>query len=129
MGYVVITGGKSGLGLELATAFEAAGHQVIVGCRDAAAAPVGEAYELDMADEASIASFTQAVGDRPVSVLINNAGIDARNGTLTRPTPPSDKMTSSHRVWNDEQPMHAIGTWGAHDAPMEQPPRAETRRG
>ena len=31
MGNVVITGGKSGLGLELAKAYEAAGHHVIVG--------------------------------------------------------------------------------------------------
>jgi NAD(P)-dependent dehydrogenase (short-subunit alcohol dehydrogenase family) len=78
MGNVVITGGKSGLGLELAQAYLAAGHQVVVGCRNAAAAPVGEAHELDMADDASIVAFAAAVGDRPVNVLINNAGIDAR---------------------------------------------------
>jgi NAD(P)-dependent dehydrogenase (short-subunit alcohol dehydrogenase family) len=79
MGNVVITGGKSGLGLELARAYEAAGHHVIVGCRNAAVAPVGEAYELDMASESSIAGFAAQLGDRPIDVLINNAGIDARN--------------------------------------------------
>jgi NAD(P)-dependent dehydrogenase (short-subunit alcohol dehydrogenase family) len=79
MGNIVITGGKSGLGLELAKAFDAAGHHVIVGCRNAAAAPVGEAHELDLADVASIDKFVAALGDRPVDVLINNAGIDGRN--------------------------------------------------
>ncbi len=79
MGNVVITGGKSGLGLELAKAYEAAGHHVIVGCRNAAVAPVGEAYELDMASESSIAAFAAHLGDRPIDVLINNAGIDGRN--------------------------------------------------
>jgi NAD(P)-dependent dehydrogenase (short-subunit alcohol dehydrogenase family) len=79
MGNVVITGGKSGLGLELAKAYDAAGHHVIVGCRNAAVAPVGEAHELDLADVASIDQFVAAFGDRPVDVLINNAGIDARN--------------------------------------------------
>jgi NAD(P)-dependent dehydrogenase (short-subunit alcohol dehydrogenase family) len=79
MGNVVITGGKSGLGLELAKAYHAAGHHVVVGCRNAAVAPVGEAYELDMASESSIAAFAAQVGDRPIDVLINNAGIDGRN--------------------------------------------------
>jgi NAD(P)-dependent dehydrogenase (short-subunit alcohol dehydrogenase family) len=79
MGNVVITGGKSGLGLELAKAYEAAGHHVIVGCRNAAVAPVGEAYELDMASESSIDAFAAHLGDRPIDVLINNAGIDGRN--------------------------------------------------
>jgi NAD(P)-dependent dehydrogenase (short-subunit alcohol dehydrogenase family) len=79
MGNVVITGGKSGLGLELAKAYGAAGHHVIVGCRNAAVAPVGEAYELDLADVDSINQFVAALGDRPVDVLINNAGIDGRN--------------------------------------------------
>jgi NAD(P)-dependent dehydrogenase (short-subunit alcohol dehydrogenase family) len=79
VGNIVITGGKSGLGLELAKAYDAAGHHVIVGCRNAAAAPVGEAYELDMASESSIAAFAAQVGDRPIDVLINNAGIDGRN--------------------------------------------------
>jgi NAD(P)-dependent dehydrogenase (short-subunit alcohol dehydrogenase family) len=79
MGNVVITGGKSGLGLELAKAYSAAGHHVIVGCRNAAVAPVGEAYELDMASESSIAGFAAGLGDRPIDLLINNAGIDGRN--------------------------------------------------
>jgi NAD(P)-dependent dehydrogenase (short-subunit alcohol dehydrogenase family) len=79
MGNIVITGGKSGLGLELAKAYEAAGKNVIVGCRNAAVAPVGEAYELDMASETSIAAFAAQLGDRPIDVLINNAGIDGRN--------------------------------------------------
>jgi NAD(P)-dependent dehydrogenase (short-subunit alcohol dehydrogenase family) len=76
---VVITGGNRGLGLELARAYERAGADVVVGCRDPLSAPVGRAHRLDLGDESSIGEFVAFVGDDPVDVLVNNAGIDARS--------------------------------------------------
>ena len=85
---VVITGANRGLGLELARVYAARGDVVIAGCRspDAAlelAAVTPHVRRLDIGDEASIEAFieevTGVVGDGPVDVLINNAGIDARN--------------------------------------------------
>ena len=75
---VVITGGNRGLGLALAKQYAGRGDEVIVGCRDPKAAPIGVAHRLDMGDPGSIEAFASALGDRPVDVLINNAGIDAR---------------------------------------------------
>ncbi len=72
MGNVVITGGKSGLGLELAKAFEAAGNRVIVGCRHAQAAPVGEAYELLLTRE--LAANLRQAGDAKVVNISSQVG-------------------------------------------------------
>ncbi len=80
---VVITGANRGLGLNLAGAYAAGGYEVIGGCRrpDEATklASLGATVlPLDMADPESIAAFSKAVG-RPVDLLFNSAGIDARN--------------------------------------------------
>lgn len=80
---VVITGANRGLGLELARAYRAGGAEVIGGCRNPSAATElgatgAEVIALDTGSGTSIAAFAAAVGDRPVDLLFNNAGIDAR---------------------------------------------------
>ncbi len=85
---VVITGANRGLGLELARAFAGCGDTVIAGCRNPEAADelagvADHLHPLDIADEVSISTFVDAiggdVGDGAVDVVVNNAGIDARN--------------------------------------------------
>jgi NAD(P)-dependent dehydrogenase (short-subunit alcohol dehydrogenase family) len=82
MDTVVITGANRGLGLALAKVFAARGATVIGGCRTPAAA--GElrsvtphVHAVDTGDERSIADFVAAIGDEPVDVLVNNAGLSA----------------------------------------------------
>ena len=80
---VVITGANRGLGLALAQQYTKRGAEVIGGCRNPAAADAlgdagAEVQRLDTGDSGSITAFANAVGDRPVDVLFNNAGIDAR---------------------------------------------------
>jgi NAD(P)-dependent dehydrogenase (short-subunit alcohol dehydrogenase family) len=84
---VVITGANRGLGLELARVFSARGDTVLAGCRAPSAATelatlTPYVFALDLGDETSIAAFvatcSRAIGERPVDVVINNAGIDAR---------------------------------------------------
>jgi NAD(P)-dependent dehydrogenase (short-subunit alcohol dehydrogenase family) len=80
---IVITGANRGLGLSLARAFVTAGDKVIGGCRNVPAATElaalgAEPLQLDMSNASSIASFAAAIGDRPIDVLVNSAGIDAR---------------------------------------------------
>jgi len=104
---VVVTGGNRGLGLELARAYEAGGHTVIVGCRSPAGVTVGEAHPLDMGDEASISAFAAAVGDRPVDVLVNNAGLDATGfGT---PDSARDAMQLSGETFLAVMRVNAVG--------------------
>lgn len=81
---VVITGANRGLGLELARVFADRGDTVIAGCRDPQAAVelralTDEVHALDVGDEKSIERFIETIGDQAIDVVINNAGIDARN--------------------------------------------------
>lgn len=85
---VVITGGNRGLGLETATAFVAAGAQVLLACRDPQKAQQAiaqlqqqypaaqvEAMALDVADLTSVHRFAEAFNARfeKLDVLIHNA--------------------------------------------------------
>jgi NAD(P)-dependent dehydrogenase (short-subunit alcohol dehydrogenase family) len=78
---VLISGANRGIGLELARQYAADGAKVIAGVRDPDAATAlkavagVEVHELDVADDASVQAFRQAVGDRPIDILIANAGV------------------------------------------------------
>lgn len=77
---VVITGANRGLGLEFSRQFAAAGATVIATVRQPETADdlrkLGVRVEpLDVADSASVERFRQRIGDTPVDILINNAGI------------------------------------------------------
>ncbi|WP_061935206.1 oxidoreductase [Aureimonas sp. AU22] len=82
----VVTGGASGLGLETTRALVHAGAEVIVPARNperARAALLGLASTtvelMDLADPQSVAAFAGRVvsAGRPVSILVNSAGIMA----------------------------------------------------
>lgn len=82
----IVTGGYSGLGLETARTLATAGAQVIVPARDATKAeaslagiPGIELEVLDLADPRSIDDFADRflASDRPLDLLINNAGVMA----------------------------------------------------
>jgi NAD(P)-dependent dehydrogenase (short-subunit alcohol dehydrogenase family) len=79
---VLITGANRGLGLELARQYAADGWSVIAACRDlrdthALDRLPGEidVVPLDLADATAIATLPQRLRQRPVDLLINNAGI------------------------------------------------------
>lgn len=84
----VVTGANSGIGLEASRALVRAGAHVVLAVRDTekgaqAAAEIGEGARgttevrrLDLADLASVRTFAADL-DRPVDVLINNAGLMA----------------------------------------------------
>jgi NAD(P)-dependent dehydrogenase (short-subunit alcohol dehydrogenase family) len=81
---IVITGAARGLGLELARAHVALGHDVVGGCRTPATAEAlkatgAQVLALDVADESSIATFARSVGHDRIDVLYNNAGVDGRS--------------------------------------------------
>lgn len=84
---VVITGGSQGIGKATARAMANAGADVFIGAladqldtahRELEASTIGKIYaaELDLAEPASVDEFADAVLalNRPVNVLINNAG-------------------------------------------------------
>jgi len=87
MANVVITGANRGIGLELARQYAQGGDRVFAFCRtpasaealNAAAAQSGgrlNVHAMDVGDPASITAGAAAIGDTPVDILINNAGVN-----------------------------------------------------
>jgi NAD(P)-dependent dehydrogenase (short-subunit alcohol dehydrogenase family) len=79
-GTVLITGANRGIGLELARQYSAAGWQVIGTARrpdsaDALRATDAEVLQLDVTDQDSVDQLARDLADRPIDILINNAGI------------------------------------------------------
>lgn len=76
----VVTGANRGLGLELCRQLKQAGATVIGTARDPQSAIDLRTLEvqveaLDVADSDSVAAFSERLGDSPVDLLINNAGV------------------------------------------------------
>jgi NAD(P)-dependent dehydrogenase (short-subunit alcohol dehydrogenase family) len=78
--HVVVTGANRGIGLELVRQLLARGDQVEAACRrpdDARElrATGARLHAVDVADGASVAAFARALGDAPIDLAINNAGV------------------------------------------------------
>lgn len=83
---VLITGTNRGVGLALARLYAAQGADVIACCRNPSSAEALNELatssdrrlhimQLDVEDESSISSLKKAVGEQPIGILINNAGM------------------------------------------------------
>lgn len=81
MATVIITGANRGLGLEMAKQYSANGWNVIGTAREPEKAQELNALDkvtvmqLDIADDSSTQNFAEQLGNQPVDLFINNAGI------------------------------------------------------
>lgn len=76
---VLLTGGSAGIGREMALQLKARGATVILTGRDPMrlASMAGEGFETlaaDLSNAAGVDALVAALGDRPIDILINNAG-------------------------------------------------------
>lgn len=81
----LITGANRGLGLEFVSALKERGYHVIACCRHPLqASPLkglaDEILPLDMTKDEDINNLVKALKDRPIDLLLNNAGITGENG-------------------------------------------------
>jgi len=79
MATILITGASKGIGLELCTQLSGRGDDVIAVCRTASAGleglPLRIIDGIDVSDPEAIARLKREIGDQPIDVLVNNAGI------------------------------------------------------
>ena len=81
MATVLITGTNKGVGLELTKLYATRGDQVLACCRNPAAASQlsavpgsVEVHEVVVGDDQSVTALGRALADRPIDLMINNAG-------------------------------------------------------
>lgn len=81
----LITGANKGLGLEFARQLKDKGYYVIGCCRNPLKANelnelADEVIQLDVTNDQDIASLKQTLNNRPIDLLVNNAGISGEQG-------------------------------------------------
>jgi uncharacterized oxidoreductase len=107
----LVTGGTDGIGLEIARQLKAKGATVIVAARridllDSARAEGLEAIAADLSTSAGCAALVATLRDRPIDLLVNNAGMHGNFG----PGEPLDlSFTDTAIFLNLNAPIHLIG--------------------
>lgn len=109
MATLLITGANRGLGLEMVKQSLAAGHEVYATAREPAVATDlnhtdATVFAMDASDPVSVEAVAMAIGEQPIDLLINNAGVflDRETPNMFELSP--DQLMATYRV-------NAMGPW------------------
>jgi NAD(P)-dependent dehydrogenase (short-subunit alcohol dehydrogenase family) len=133
---ILVTGASRGLGLEFARQYAEEGWDVIACCRSpASATELGELAgqypsisieELDVQDHARIDALARKYSDRPIDVLLNNAG-------LIGPLPYEEHIerqhfgTTDYAVWDTVLRTNTYGPLKMTEAFLEHVARSDRK--
>jgi short-subunit dehydrogenase len=86
---VLITGANKGIGLEFSRQLKEKGYYVIGCCRnpdhaDSLKQLADEVIKLDVTNDNDITSMVEKLNNRPIDLLINNAGISGEQGDVVK---------------------------------------------
>lgn len=81
----LITGANRGIGLEFVRQLKEKGYYILGTCRHPEAATelnmlADEVFQLDVTNDRDIAALTKKLNNRPIDLLVNNAGISGDQG-------------------------------------------------
>jgi len=117
----LVTGAAQGLGLAISLRLRADGFDVVMGdvnaegVRRAAGQVGGRGVTMDVSDDASVAAAFDTLGDGPLDVLVNNAGLISRQ--------PAAEFDSAQ--WDREMAVNLGGTMRCSRAAYAHLVRAE----
>jgi len=116
---VLVTGATRGIGLEFARQYAEAGHHVIAGTRTGnatlalkqlaqrAKGPF-DICHLDVTEEKTIDNLTDLIGDNPLDIVVNSAGIGG--GTS------SEGRAMDYEAWMEAFEVNTVGPYRVIDA-------------
>lgn len=135
MPVALVTGANRGLGLEFTRQYLEADWQVLAACRNPGdseafaelASDRLEPIRIDVSDHDTIARAAEALADRPVDVLINNAGVFGPNSGQHNDW----RQTFGHmdyEIWADVIRINTMGPFRMAEAFIDNVAKSEQKK-
>ena len=135
MPVALVTGANRGLGLEFTRQYLEADWQVLAACRNPDASKAFaelssnrlEPIQIDVSDHDTIARAAEALADRPIDVLINNAGVFGPNSGQHNDW----RQTFGHmdyEIWADVIRINTMGPFRMAEAFIDHVAKSEQKK-